>query len=50
MCESKASSVTFASPRIGEAHAGMDSAGVEICSVGNATMTIMGLSYVVEEM
>ena len=28
----------------------MSSAGVEIYSVGNATVTIMGLSYVVEEM
>ena len=50
MCESKAMFVTFASPHIGEAHADMSSAGVEIYSVGNATMTIMGLSYAVEEM
>ena len=50
MVESKASSVTFASPRIGEAHAVISSTGVEIYSVGNATMTIMGLSYFVEEM
>ena len=49
MVESKASSVTFVSPRIGEAHADMSSAGVEIYSVGNVTMTIVGLSYIVEE-
>ena len=46
MCSSKASSVTFASPRIGEAHADMSSAGVKIYVVWNATMDIMGLSYV----
>ena len=50
MCESKASSVTFDLPRIGEACADMSSAAVEIYSVWNATMIIMGLSYVVEEM
>ena len=49
MSESKESSMAFATPRIGEAHADISSAGVEIYSVGNATMTIMGLSYVVEE-
>ena len=49
MVESKAWSVSFASPRIGEAHADIISTGVEINSVGNATMTIMGLSYVVQE-
>ena len=50
MFESKASSIAFATPRIGEAHADISSAAVEIFSVGNATMSIMGLSYVVEEM
>ena len=50
MFESKASSIAFATPLIGEAHADISSAAVEIFSVGNATMTIMGLSYVVEEM
>ena len=45
-----ASSVAFATPLIGEAHADMSSAAVEIFSVGNATLDIMGLSYVVEEM
>ena len=48
MCESKASSVTSASPRIGEAHANASSAGGETYSVWNTP--IMGLSYVVEEM
>ena len=50
ICSSKASSVAFASPRIGEAHADMSSAAVEIFAVGNATLDVMGLSYVVEEM
>ena len=50
MFESKASSIAFATPRIGEEHADISSAAEEIFSVGNATMTIMGLSYVVEEM
>ena len=40
MCQSKASSVTFASPRIGEAHADMSSTGVEVYR-----MTIMGLTW-----
>ena len=47
MCVSKASSVAFASPLIGEAHADMSSAAVEIFSVGNATLDIMAVSYVV---
>ena len=54
MFESKAPSVTFVSPRIaiGEAqgHADISSAGVETYIAGNATTTIMQLSYVVEEM
>ena len=50
MFESKASSIAFAKPLIGEAHADISCAAVEIFSVGNATMGIMGLSYVVEEM
>ena len=45
VCVSKASSVAFASPLIGEAHADMSSA-----AVGNATLDIMAVSYVVEEM
>ena len=50
MFESKASSTSFATTFIGEAHAEISSAAVEILSVGNATMNIMELSYVVEEM
>ena len=50
MCSSKASSVAFATPRIGEAHADMSSAAVEIFAVGNATLDVMGLSCVVAEM
>jgi hypothetical protein len=50
VCVSKASSVAFASPLIGEAHADMSSAAVEIFSVGNACLDIMAVSYVVEEM
>ena len=48
--QSKASSVAFASPRIGEAHADISSGAVEIFSAGNATMDILSLSYPVEEM
>ena len=48
--QSKASSVTFANKDIGEAHADMSSGAVEIYAAGNATMDILGLSYVVEEM
>jgi len=47
---SKASSVAFASPDIGEAHADMSSASVESYGAGNATMEILGFSYVSEEM
>ena len=46
---SKASSVAFASERIGEAHADISSASVEIYGAGNATMEIMGVSYIAEE-
>ena len=46
---SKATSVTFASPKIGEAHADMSSATAEIYAAGNGTLDIMALSYVVEE-
>ena len=49
-CVSKALLVAFTSPLIGEAHADMSSVAVEIFSVGNATLDIMAISYVVEEM
>ena len=47
---SKASSVTFATPLIGEAHADMSSGAAEIYAAGNATLEILGQSYVIEEM
>ena len=50
MCSSKTLSVTFTTPCIGEAHDDMSSAAVEIFLVGNATLDIMGLLYIVEEM
>ena len=48
--QSKASSVAFACEKIGEAHADVSSAAVEIYSAGNATFDILATSYVVEEM
>ena len=48
--QSKASSVTFACEDIGEGHADMSSAAVEIYAAGNATLDILGYSYVVEEL
>ena len=50
MWQSKASSVAFATPRIGEAHADVSSAAAEIYAAANATMDILGLSYAIEEM
>ena len=50
MWQSKASSVAFASPHIGEAHADMSSGAVEIYTAGNATLDILALSHVVDEM
>ena len=47
---SKASSVTFATPLIGEAHADMSSGASGIYAAGNATLEILGHSYVIEEM
>ena len=47
---SKATSVTFATDKIGEAHADMSSGAAEVYAAGNATLDIMALSYVVEEM
>ena len=47
---SKASSVCFACPEIGEAHADMSSGAVEIYAAGNACMDIMGLRYMIQEM
>ena len=47
---SKSTSVCFASPDIGEAHADTSSAAAEIFAAGNATQDIMGIKYMVEEM
>ena len=46
---SKASSVTFATPLIGEAHADVSSGGVETYATGNATYEILDISYLAEE-
>ena len=47
---SKSTSVFFASPDIGEAHADTSSAAAEIFAAGNAAQDIMGIKYMVEEM
>ena len=46
---SKASSVTFATPLIGEAHADMSSGAAEVYAAGNATLDILAFSYTAEE-
>ena len=48
--QSKASSVAFATPLIGEAHADISSGAVEIFAAGNATMDVMSVSYPTEEL
>ena len=47
---SKASSVAFASPIIGEAHADMSSGAAEVYALGNAAVETLAFSYAVEEM
>ena len=47
---SKASSVAFASPIIGEAHADMSSGAAEVYALGNAVTDTLAFSYAVEEM
>ena len=47
---SKVSSVCFAHPDIGEAHADMSSGAAEVYAAGNATFDMIHLSYVVDEM
>ena len=47
---SKVSSVAFAHPDIGEAHADTSSGAAEIYGAANATYDILHLSYVVDEM
>ena len=46
---SKVSSVAFAHPKIGEAHADISSAAAEIYGAANATYDFLALSYVAEE-
>ena len=48
--QSKVSSVAFASPHIGEAHADMSFGAAEVYCAGNATMDFLHLSYVADEM
>ena len=47
---SKVSSVAFAHPDIGEAHADISSGAVEIYAAANATSNILALSYSADEM
>ena len=47
---SKASSVAFASPKIGEAHADTSSGAAEVYALGNAVQDTLAFSYAVEEM
>ena len=47
---SKVSSVAFAHPDIGEAHADTSSGAAEVYGAANATYDILHLSYVVDEM
>ena len=46
---SKASSVCFAHPKIGEAHADMSSGAAEVYAAGNATLDFLHISYVSDE-
>ena len=50
MWTSKVSSVAFAHPLIGEAHADISSGAAETYCSANATMDLLHLSYVVDEM
>jgi hypothetical protein len=50
MYGSKVSSVAFAHPAIGEAHADISSGAAEIYAAANATFEMLHLSYVAEEM
>ena len=47
---SKVSSVAFAHPDIGEAHADMSSGAAEVYAAANATCEFLHLSYIVDEM
>ena len=50
MWTSKVSSVAFAHPDIGESHSDMSSAAAEIYGAANATMDILHLSYIADEL
>ena len=47
---SKVSSVAFAHPEIGEAHADMSSGACEVYAAGNAAQDLLHFSYCIEEM
>ena len=47
---SKVSSVAFAHPLIGEAHADISSGAAEVYAAANATFEILHLSYITDEM
>ena len=47
---SKVSSVAFASPDIGESHADMSSGAAEVYAAGNASIEMMHISYVADEL
>ena len=47
---SKVSSVAFAHPDIGEAHADISSGAAEVYAAANATFEFLHLSYVIDEM
>ena len=47
---SKATSVTFASPKIGEGHADVSSGAAEVYAAGNAILDIVAMSHVIDEM
>ena len=49
MWGSKVSSVCFAHPDIGEAHADVSSGAAEVYAAGNATFDFLNLSYVIDE-
>ena len=50
MWGSKVSSVAFAHPEIGEAHADISSGAAEVYAAANATFEFLHLSYIVDEM
>jgi hypothetical protein len=49
MWASKVTGVAFATPLIGESHPDMSSGSAEVYTTGNATLALLGMSYVMEE-